>query len=80
MQEEQPFPMCVVCGFPPNAARLIRLSWIDGPEMSERVFDARMIVVEDQQSNDVLVCEKCIRDIKRLPLTSVTADGPHVLS
>lgn len=72
--------MCTVCGFPGSCARLIRLSWMDGPQMTGEFFQMSIVLVTDPQPNDVLICEECIRGIKRLPLTEVTSNGPHVFS
>ncbi len=72
-----PPDMCCICGFPEGACRLIRLSWINVP--SDHEFKIRLIVVKVPKSNDALVCDDCIRGIKRIPFGEIAQaqkDGP----
>jgi hypothetical protein len=61
--------MCCVCGFPERASHLVRLTWLD--QSTPEQFRMRMAVAESPAANDVLVCEKCIRQIKRLPFSKI---------
>jgi hypothetical protein len=61
--------MCCVCGNPSVAGRLVRLTWRD--ESTPEQFRTSMVVAESPAGNDVLVCEDCIRQIKRLPFSKI---------
>src|SRR5580765_2069534 len=62
---------CVVCGFPGSVVSLVRLTWKEskkrGAELEESTPE--IVVAKNPKSNDVLVCEDCIRQIKRLPFS-----------
>src|SRR5947207_3433839 len=72
---------CWVCllpvsGWPVRCGRLVRMTWqrVPTPEGSER----RLVVPEAYtgQLPQTVVCERCIRDIKRLPFSAVESAPP----
>jgi hypothetical protein len=62
----QPPPMCVICCLPATETRLIRLNW-DAPNS----MTPRIVVSNQVRLNDALVCERCVRDIKRIPFSDL---------
>jgi hypothetical protein len=64
-------PTCCLCGFPKNCANLVRLNWT-----LETVNRARLVVAGKATPHDVLMCEECIRQVKRLPLTDLAKSAP----
>ena len=67
------FPMCCICGFPPIAVTIIRVTWLD-ESTDEGGFKMRMVVVKDNpENNDSLICVECIRQIKRLNFSDIDA-------
>ncbi len=63
------FPnMCIICGLPESCVRLVRFTWdcINGDD-----WQPQIIVSTNPKSNDVLVCEPCIRGIKRMPFSDL---------
>ncbi len=71
------FKACCVCGFPEAACPLIRLTWSDEPNGRVLVGGYRLtrmvVATKHPERNDVLVCEDCIREIKRLPFSDFAA-------
>lgn len=65
MSKKHP-PLCHVCAVPGSLARLIRLTW-DAPNAK----DMRLVVASSEKKSDALVCEDCIRDIKRIPFSDL---------
>lgn len=65
-EKEMMASACILCGFPPSACRPIRLTWEDSPRPDGSL---KMIVAKSPGGNDRIVCEQCIRDIKRLPFS-----------
>lgn len=70
--------MCCICGVPPSICRLIRITFVDDGkgrlESGSPEGDFRLpspAVAEMQKTNDSLVCEDCIRGIKRIPLSDL---------
>ena len=64
---------CSVCGLPESGCRLIRLKWIE-ERRAVPGSPPRIAVAKVPTHNDVLVCEACIRDIKRLPFSELAPD------
>lgn len=65
--------LCCVCGIPDR--RLVRISWSEDPS-DVSGFRPILIVPVQPKSNDVLVCEDCIRGIKRLPFSDIALSPP----
>lgn len=71
--------MCYVCGMPHSVIRLVRISWVEDDPDSMK-FSVRLICSADRpKSNDSLVCECCIRGIKRLPFSEIAKDQKIVV-
>lgn len=59
--------LCCVCGFPQNSCRLVRLTWND---------EIQVIIAKTAKDNDVMICESCIRGIKRMPFSDLEMSAP----
>lgn len=73
MSEQYP-AYCNLCGMPNSQSRLIRLAWED--ESDETTFRMKLIVARNLQDNNSIICEDCIRQIKRLPFSSLDDNPP----
>ena len=71
-----PYPMCALCGMPDSVHRLIRVTWVTEPTQYEQEFKLRLIVPKKLKLNDAVICEDCIRQIKRLPLGTLANNPP----
>ena len=68
----EPSPVCALCSLPDAAVRLVRMNWITDKDDSERLM---LAVAKAHRINDILVCEPCIRDLKRLPFSEFVEAG-----
>ncbi len=72
--------MCIVCGMPESATRLIRFTFVDDgkgrthPDVG-RFFS--IAVAKQPKNNDSLVCEDCVRGIKRIPFSDIEPPPPE---
>jgi hypothetical protein len=64
-------PSCCLCGLPKKLRKLVRLGWT-----CETVNRLRLVVAGKASPHDVLMCEVCIRQVKRLPLTDLAKSAP----
>jgi hypothetical protein len=63
-------PHCTVCGLIPPLVRLIRLTFIDTDRRYEEPLSymemMELVIAKKVKANDSLVCEECIRGIKKI--------------
>jgi hypothetical protein len=71
-------PSCELCGLPEiddaGTGRIIRITWLEDSTLDH--FRMRLVVAQTPKSNDVLICEGCIRGIKRLTFSDLDKSAP----